>query len=96
MSSHTRPADTDDTSHHRHSDADIEQIRADIEQTRADVADVKAAVLSMKEIVDAWNDAKSFVRTIERIGNVLRWVAKIGAAVGSIWLLIKTGQWFRF
>lgn len=74
--------------HTRHSDTDIEKIREDL-------AEVKAAVLTMKEIIEAWNDAKGFVRTIKLIGEVFKWVAKVAAAIGAVWLLVKTGQWIK-
>lgn len=74
--------------HHRHTDSDIEILRSDM-------SEVKEAVLSMKEIIDAWNDAKGFVRTIRTIGNIIRWTALIGATIGAFWMFLRTGHWLK-
>jgi len=43
------------------------------------------------EIMSAWNNAKGFVKGVQLIGRVTKWLAGFVAAVGAIWALLHYG-----
>ena len=45
--------------------------------------DVKA----MREMLEAWNNAKGFVSTLRLLGVVMRWLAAISAGIAAIFYL---------
>jgi len=63
----------------------------DVLTIHKDLQEIKATLAEMREIVDAWKDAKGFIKTIRIIGEVLKWLVAIGATVGVIWFFF-TGR----
>lgn len=43
------------------------------------------------EILEAWDNAKGFVKTVRLIGEVSKWIVAAGAAVGIIWYFLAHG-----
>lgn len=47
---------------------------------------------NMAEIIIAWNNGKSFIRTIQTISKILRWVSLTSAAIAAIWYFFTHGS----
>lgn len=56
----------------------------DVTIIHSDLQEIKETVEEMRDIVLAWQDAKSFFKVIKIMGEVLKWVVAVGAAVGVI------------
>lgn len=54
-----------------------------------DMQATKEAVLAMKEMLDVWNNTKGFVRTLQVLGSVAKWLLAMGVTVGAIWAAIN-------
>ena len=73
---------------------DIKNIHSDLQEIKKTIEGliaIKETVEEMRDIVVAWEDAKSFFRVIKVIGEILKWVVAVGAAVGVIWYFM-TGR----
>src|SRR3990172_6141306 len=65
-----------------------EQIKAIRETVAAVANDAK----KIREIVEAWDNAKGFVNTVKGISSTLKLLALPAAFVVAIWYLITTGH----
>lgn len=54
-----------------------------------DLKGIKEELKKVAEVVEAWEDAKGFVKTIRTIGEVAKWIAVVSAAVAAIWYLVS-------
>lgn len=63
----------------------------DVEVIHADLQEIKKTVEEMRDIVVAWQDAKSFFKMIRLLGEVLKWIVAVGATIGIIWYFV-TGR----
>lgn len=77
-----------DAKHHIPCDHSLET-REIVHLMQEDMHTIRTDVKSMKEILDAWNDAKGVIRTIQLLGQIAKWIGGIAAAVGAVWLLFK-------
>lgn len=50
---------------------------------------------SMSEIMLAWNNTKGFVKTVQTVSKVLRWIAVTGAALSVVWYAMTHLEWPR-
>jgi hypothetical protein len=48
---------------------------------------------SISEIMLAWNNTKGFVKTVQTVSKVLRWIAVTGAACSVVWYAITHMEW---
>lgn len=78
MNDHTRPPEHLRTEHARHSDADIEALRADMREMKGDMKEVK-------ELLTLFNNTKGFIVTVKWLGfAVLGILAVSGAVAGAL------------
>lgn len=54
-----------------------------------DLKAIKDEVSKMNEVLQAWNNAKGFIKTIRLLGEVAKWLVATGAAIAAIWWWIK-------
>jgi hypothetical protein len=54
----------------------------------ADLKGIKEELAKVAEVVEAWEDAKGFVKTIRTIGEIAKWIAVVSAACLAIWYLV--------
>jgi len=52
---------------------------------------IRAQNETQLEIMKAWNSAKGFVKSVQTIGSVMTWVAKIVAVGAALWAAIHYG-----
>jgi hypothetical protein len=64
---------------------------SDVKIIHTDLQEIKITVGEMRDIVVAWQDAKSFFRIIKIIGEVIKWVVAVGIALGLVWFFV-TGR----
>lgn len=57
------------------------------------VEEIALKQASMSEILLAWNNAKGFVKTIQGISKILRWLVLTGGAFAAVWFLLINGHW---
>lgn len=57
-----------------------------------DLQEIKTTVAEMRDIVVAWQDAKSFFKLIRIFGEIMKWIVATGAAIGIIWYFIRGGK----
>lgn len=57
------------------------------------IAPMEADIKRIREIVEAWNNAKGFVNTIKGISSTIKVLAIPVAAAAAFWYLITTGHW---
>lgn len=57
------------------------------------IAPMEADIKRIREIVEAWNNAKGFVNTVKGISSTIKILAIPAAACAAIWYLITTGHW---
>ena len=62
-------------------DRQIETINSSLERLHKDMTDIK-------EILEAWNNAKGFVTGIRVFGGILRFLALTSAAAIAVWALL--------
>lgn len=62
-------------------DALLEEVRA-----------IRAQNETQLEIMTAWNSAKGFVKGMQLIGSVTKWIAGVVAAIGALWAVIHYGR----
>lgn len=53
---------------------------------------IQEDIKEMREIIDAWNNAKGFVTTIKFLSAFIKWAAIVGGAVGVLWYFLKFGH----
>jgi len=49
-------------------------------------------VAKMREIIEAWDNAKGFVTTIKFLSALVKWLTIVGGAVGVIWYALTHNQ----
>lgn len=54
---------------------------------------LEADVKRIREIVEAWNNAKGFVNTIKAISAAVKVLAILFAAAAAVWFFITNGHW---
>lgn len=95
------------TEHHRRAldallaaDGDISKVdtRNMVTLIHADLQEIRQLQLAqtqtlgaVKELLEAWDDAKGFIRVVKLLGNVAKWLTGVGAAFGLIWYWWKKG-----
>lgn len=47
---------------------------------------------SVEDIVSAYQSAQGFIKVVTVIGTILKWIASLGLAIGTIW----GGLWYIF
>lgn len=68
-----------------------EDLQKIIEAQHAQSAIQQAQAIELKkmaEMMEAWNNAKGFVKTMRTIGEIMKWVAAVIAAGGLIWYFL--------
>lgn len=50
-----------------------------------------AELKKVAEILEAWNNAKGFVKTVRMIGEVSKWLVLVGGAMAVIWYFLHNG-----
>lgn len=60
-----------------------------MQEIHQDLQDIKKEVSKMNEVVQAWDNAKGFIRTVRVIGEVAKWMVATGAAIAAIWWWLK-------
>jgi len=69
----------------------ITLIHSDLQEIRQ-LQQQQAAILSaVKEILEAWDDAKGFIRIVKIIGNTTKWAVAVGVSIAAVWYAIRTG-----
>lgn len=69
----------------------LSQQVAEAVEARQTLVEIQHDVAHMREIIEAWNNAKGFVATIRFLASVVKWTAVIGSAVGLVWYVLKYG-----
>lgn len=64
--------------------ADLQEIR-NLQLTQAEM------LSAVKEILEAWDDAKGFIKVVKLLGNIAKWMTGVGAAFGLIYYWWKKG-----
>lgn len=57
-----------------------------------DLEEIKQDLKSVKELLDAWKNMKGFIRTMQIIGAVAKWLTVTGAAFAAIWYWLHGGD----
>lgn len=82
---------------------EIEEHRSDVQeqlretrlaqqQLNEKMDEVLVAVGSVHEVMNAWNNAKGFVNTVQMISKVIKFLTPIGLLILAGWYFIKTGH----
>lgn len=50
-----------------------------------------AELKKVAEILEAWNNAKGFVKTVRMIGEVSKWLVIVGGSMAAIWYFLHSG-----
>lgn len=83
--------------------SELQELRATVTRLEGELEDMRATVLkelrtirkqseTQLEIMEAWNNAKGFVRTVQTLGRVATWVVRIAAVIAALWALIHYGR----
>ena len=62
------------------------------EQLLEDIRAIRSQSETQLEIMQAWSNAKGFVRTIQMLGRVATWLLKIAAVLTGLWAAVKYGK----
>lgn len=62
------------------------------EVIRLDLEEIKSDLKAVKELLDAWKNMKGFIRTMQIIGSVAKWITVTGAAFAAIWYWLHGGK----
>jgi type I site-specific restriction endonuclease len=69
----------------------VEAIEKNDSASAQEMHELKVMVSSIRDLLQAWNDAKGFVRVIGFLATLVKWVGIIGGATGIIWVALKSG-----
>lgn len=76
-------------------EADILLQKQELEALRREVMSelkmIRAQGATQLEIMTAWNNAKGFVKSVQTIGRVMTWMAKISAVGAFLWAAMHFG-----
>lgn len=61
-------------------------------QATSTIHEIRDDIREMREILDAWNNAKGFVTTIKFLSSLIKWISIVGGTIGLIWYFFKTGH----
>lgn len=61
-----------------------------IKLIHSDLQEIKLQLVQLKEILEAWNNAKGFVRTIKLIGDIVKWGVPLVAIISTVWYFLTT------
>ena len=70
----------------------ITLIHADLQEIRQLQLAQTETLGAVKEILEAWDDAKGFIKIVKVVGNTVKWMALVGAAFGGAWAAFKYGM----
>jgi len=62
---------------------------SDVDTIHKDLQEIKKTVEEMRDIIIAWQDAKSFFKMVKVIGEVIKWVVAVCAAIGIVWYFLS-------
>ena len=62
----------------------VATIHADLLEIKMTLQDNRATADTMLEILIAWNQTKGFVKTIQLIAEVAKWLVVVGGTIGAI------------
>lgn len=60
-----------------------------IESIMQELKEIKATCQEMKDMLEAWSNAKGFVATVKNVGKLLLWIVAIGAAYSAMTEAVK-------
>lgn len=50
-----------------------------------DLQRIKAELVTVKEILEAWNNAKGFVKVVKLVGDIVKWGSPVVVAILATW-----------
>ena len=69
----------------------VASIEKDDSATAHELAEMKSTLSSIKDLLQAWNDAKGFVKWIGYLATFAKWLTIIGGSCALIWAALKAG-----
>lgn len=72
---------------------DMEELRTELTTIRSKVETMEQEVASIKELLQAWENAKGFIKVIEILGKITKALLPTIAFIGAFWYLITSGHW---
>lgn len=51
--------------------------------------EIRKELKDIRDLLEAWNNAKGFVRTIQTIGTIVKWITAFGASITLIYYWLK-------
>ena len=72
---------------------DMEELRSDLSTIKLKVELMEQEVTSIKELLQAWENAKGFVKVIEVLGKITKALIPTIAFFTALWYLITSGHW---
>lgn len=72
---------------------DLQKQRDELSQLCHDVAEIKETLDSVKDLLEAWKNAKGAVRVIYILGTTVKWLVVVGVSISAIIFFLKNGVW---
>lgn len=50
-------------------------------------------IADLNDLLAAWTEAQTMIKAARHLATIARWITRLCAAFGALWLLARTGHW---